>query len=96
MAWGVDEIQGIALTIGGLIGQADRLAFDGNAPLTLNIHGVEQLVLKFTVSYHLTVLNNAICQGRLSMVYMGYYAEVSYFIHRVAFVDMLYGQGVFL
>ncbi len=45
MAWGVNQVKNILLAAFGRIHGAHRLSLDGNAPLPLNIHIVQYLIL---------------------------------------------------
>jgi hypothetical protein len=45
----VDKIQIVGLAIFGIIWQTHSLAFDGDAPLALDIHGVQDLVLEVPI-----------------------------------------------
>ena len=46
MARCVNEIQDITFAVLGAIGQGDGIAFDGDAAFPLNIHIVQDLILK--------------------------------------------------
>jgi hypothetical protein len=63
------------------------MAFDGNTPFTLQVHVVKHLALS-----HLDgvgSLQQTVSQGRLTVVYMCYDAEVPYIVHLDAFENDL-------
>ena len=59
----------------------NRMAFDGNTTLTLQIHIVEHLSLRYLNG--IGELKHTIGQSRLSVVDMRYDAEISYMIHYI-------------
>jgi len=63
MAWGVHQIQFICISILSGIGQADGLAFDGDAALAFDVHIVEHLVFKFANRNLVAELDHAVGQG---------------------------------
>jgi hypothetical protein len=60
---GIDEVQFIFDTVGGWIGDCDRLTFNGDAPFPLNIHIVEDLVLELAVINYLCLLDEPVGEG---------------------------------
>ena len=48
--------------------QTHRLTLDGNAPFTLDFHGIENLALKLPIRYDIGILNQPIRQGRFPMI----------------------------
>ena len=71
VAGSVDKVQHILLAIARLINAAYRLRLDGNAALALQIHGVENLCLHLTFAQGSCIFNQAVCQRRFAMIYMG-------------------------
>jgi hypothetical protein len=65
----------------GCVRQADRLAFDGDAALSLDIHTVQYLVFEIAIRDDVRRLNQPIRQGGLPVVNVGDYAEISYALH---------------
>jgi ribonuclease BN (tRNA processing enzyme) len=53
------------------------LRFDGNTSLTLDVHGVKDLRLHFTVAETPTNLDESIGESRFSVVYMGDNREIT-------------------
>ncbi len=81
MTWRIDKIEEIYFTIFRPVGEGDCLAFYGDSPFTLDIHIIQDLVFENPVGNYPCVLNHTIGEGRLSMVDMGYYAEITYIFH---------------
>ncbi|MNZ64179.1 hypothetical protein D3C78_823450 [compost metagenome] len=77
MAGGVDEVQLIGLTVLRLVVQGDAVGLDGDAALTLQVHGVQYLGLHLAVGQAAAHLNEAVCQGRLAMVDVGDDGEIA-------------------
>ena len=77
VAWGVDKVELVLLTIVGGIGDAHGLAFDGDTTLALDIHGIEQLLFHVALGYRAGKLENAVGKRRLAMVDMGDDAEIA-------------------
>ena len=75
------EVQGVVAAVLGLVGKGDRLALDGDPPLPLDIHVVEDLVLKIPVIDDAGVLDQAVGQRRLPVVDMGDDAEIADIVH---------------
>ena len=72
VARGVDEIQKIGSAVFGGIGQADRLALDGDAAFPFDIHGVENLVLEIPVGDDVRELGS---DGRKGWISRGRYGR---------------------
>ena len=70
MAWCINKVQLIGLTILGLVMQANRLCLDGNASLTLQVHGIQHLLGHFALGQTATMLNKAIGQRGFAMIDM--------------------------
>ena len=68
VARGVDEIQGVGLPVGGLVVQPHRPGLDGDAPLPLQVHVVQQLGLHFPLGDGVAQLDEAVGKGGFSVV----------------------------
>ena len=77
----VDQVESIGLAVLCPVGERDGLAFDRDAPLALDVHVVEDLVLEIPVVHDAGVLDQTVGQSGLPMVDMGDDTEVSYIIH---------------
>ena len=45
----VDQVEDVVPAVPGAVVQPDRVGLDGDAPLSLQVHGVEDLVRHFTL-----------------------------------------------
>ena len=79
VSWGIDQIEHILLTVVRLVDGADRLRFDRDTPLPLQIHVVENLGLHLAACQKPRHLNNAVSQRGLAMVDMCNNAKISDF-----------------
>ena len=70
MPWGIDKVELVDLSIGSGIVQRYRLRLNSNTPLTLDIHGVEHLLLQLTFRQTATGLNQTIRERRFTVVDM--------------------------
>lgn len=73
MARRVDQVQRIGFSIARLVGQGSGLRLDGNAALTLQSHGVQDLGLHLAIRKSATQLNDAIGERAFAMVDVGDY-----------------------
>ena len=78
----IDQIEDKLLSIFGLVGHLDSVAFDGNSPLPFEVHIVQCLVLHLALSNGSSGLEQAIGQGAFPVVDVGNDAEISDVIHR--------------
>ena len=62
MAWCVDQVEGVGLTISGCVVHARRLQLDRDAALTLQVHVVQELLLHVPVGHRACVLQQPIGQ----------------------------------
>jgi hypothetical protein len=76
MSGGIYQVKLIRLAVCGSIGDSDRLAFYGDSPFPLNVHVVEDLVLKVAVLHQMAFLDKPIGQGGLTMINVGDDAKV--------------------
>src|SRR5699024_1300585 len=75
---GIDKVELVGIAILGVIVERHRLSLDGDAPLTLDIHRVEHLLLELTLTQTTTQLDDSIGQRRLAVVDMGDNREIPY------------------
>ena len=78
----IDQIKIVDMSVARLVAQRGRLRLDGDATLTLNIHGVEHLRFHLAVRQAAAQLNNAVRQGGLAVVYMGDDGKIADILHR--------------
>ena len=78
MAGCIDKVELIGLTVPCLILQSDTLSLDGNAPLPLQIHGVQHLFSHLPLSQTATDLDKAIRNSGFAMVDMRDNGEIAY------------------
>ena len=71
MARGVDEVQGVDLPVLRLIKQVDGPGLDGDAPFTLQVHIVQELVFHFPLGDGVALFQQAVRQGGLAVVDVG-------------------------
>ena len=72
----VDEVELVGLPVVGRVGDAHRVALDGDAALALDVHRVEQLRLHIALGHGVGELEDAVGDGRLAMVDVGDDGEV--------------------
>ncbi len=77
MAGRVDEVQQVLLAVERGVVEPDRVGLDGDAPLPLDIHGVEQLLLHVAGADGVGGLDQAIGQRGLAVVDMRHDGEVA-------------------
>ena len=71
MSRGVDKVQGVCLPVLGLIAEGDGPGLDGDAPLPLQIHVVQQLTLHLPLGDGAAGLQQPVRQSGLAVVNMG-------------------------
>ena len=74
---GVDEVELVVEAVLGAIVQRHAVGLDGDAPLPLEIHGIEHLLGHLAIAQATAELDQAIRQGRLAMVDVGDDREVA-------------------
>ena len=79
MARGVNQVQVVRLPVIGGIAQAHRPGFDGNAPLPLQVHGIQNLVLHLPAVNGVALLQQPVRQGGLAMVNVGHNGKITDF-----------------
>ena len=89
MSRGVDEVENIVLPVLGGVHQGDGVGLDGDAPLPLQVHVVQQLVFHLPQGDGLGQLQDPVGQGGLAVVDVGHDAEIANVtsVHRNAPVD---------
>ena len=66
----INEIEFVNLTIWRRVIHANGVRFDGNTPLALEVHAIEHLILHLKFAQRLRLLEQAVGQGRFSVVNM--------------------------
>ncbi len=74
----IDEIELVHLAGDGFECESDALRLDGDAPLALQVHGIEYLGLHFPGVEAPAFLDESIGQGRFAVVNMGDDRKVTY------------------
>ncbi len=74
----IDQVQVVLLSIRRPVIEANRLGFDGYAPLPLQLHAVEDLVGHFPLGEGAGGLDKPIGNGGFAMVNMGDDRKISY------------------
>jgi hypothetical protein len=70
--------------------QSGGLRLNGDAALTLNVHGIEHLRFHLTISQAATQMNNAIGQGGFTVINVGNNGEITNVFHLI--FKLLYKQ----
>ena len=73
----IDQVEDVDLPVVGLVGQADGVGLDGDAPLALEVHRVEDLRLHLARLQRAGDLEKAIGERRLAVVDVGDDGEVA-------------------
>ena len=81
VAGGVDQVELVRLTVFRRVVQRDRVAFDRDASFSLDVHRIEHLVVKLTLSHTATRLNQPVRQGGLSVIDVGDDAKIADVFH---------------
>ena len=76
VAWCIDQIEAIGISVFGLVVEADALGFDGDAALALQVHGIEYLFVHFALRKRAGHFQQAIGQRGLAVVNMRDDAEI--------------------
>src|SRR3569623_1232000 len=78
MSWSIDQIQLVFLAVLRLVVHRYGVGLDRNAPLPLEVHRIEQLVLHLTRRDRSRAMQQPVAQGGLPMIDMGDDAEIPY------------------
>ena len=81
MARRVDQIENVVLPIHGVVRKGDGLTLDGDATLALDVHIVQDLILEVSLIHQTRMLDEAVSEGRFSVVNVCDDAEVAYIFH---------------
>jgi hypothetical protein len=84
MSWGINEVKGILLTITSLILHLNGVALDCDTLLTLEVHIVEHLSLHLTLVQGVSLLEESIGKGTLTVVDVCNDTEIANILHLVA------------
>jgi hypothetical protein len=76
---GIHQIQDVFLPVLGFVRNGNGLTFDGNTPLPLDVHVVQDLIVKIAVRNEPGALNEPIGESRLAMIDVGDDAEIADF-----------------
>ena len=72
----IDKVQG-PLPIVSTVEDTHGLSLYGDAPFPLDVHSIQDLGHAIPLRYRLGDVEEPVGQGTLSVVYVGYYAEVA-------------------
>jgi hypothetical protein len=64
-----------------MIGKGNSLTFDSDPPLALDVHIIQDLILEVSLIDHTGNLNEAVCEGRFSVIDVCDDAKVTYVFH---------------
>ena len=80
----IDQVELVGLAVACLVHHADRVGFDGDAPLALQVHRIQDLRLHFTTRHRARQFQQTVAQRRLAMVDMGNNGEISkvFYVHQ--------------
>ena len=78
MAGRVDQVELIGLAVPRLVDHANGVGLDGDAALSLQVHGVEHLGVHLSLGNRAGELKQAVAQRRLAVVDVGNNGEVAY------------------
>ncbi len=78
VARSINQVQTIGIAVFGLVMQANAFRLDGDAALTLQVHGIENLFVHFALRERAGHFEQAVCQRGLAMVDMRDDAEIPY------------------
>jgi len=77
----VDEVELVGVPVLRRVGESHRVALDGDPTLTLDVHGVEDLVPEIPLVDPTAVLDETVGEGRLAVIDVGNDAEGTYGVH---------------
>ena len=93
MAGRVDEIELVVAAVGGAVRERHGLGLDGDAPLALEVHGIEHLLLHLARLEPAAGLDQAIRECRLAVVDVRNDREIAYLLLHREKRDALAGQA---
>ena len=71
VARGINEMEQIVMTVSGMVDELHGIELDGDAPLPLQVHGVQDLVFHFPFFHGVRQFQDAVGQGAFPMVDVG-------------------------
>jgi hypothetical protein len=71
VAGGVDEVELIPFSVPGVVEKSDGVALDGDAPLALQVHRVENLVAELPLGHRPASLDQAVGECGLAVIDVG-------------------------
>lgn len=77
MSRGIDKVQLIGFTVITGVGKGDAMGLDGNTAFAFQVHGIEDLLVHFSIRQSATDLDETVRYGRFPMVNMGDDGEIS-------------------
>ena len=77
MPWGIQQVEFISVTILCCIAHGNGVGLDGNPLLSLQVHGIEKLVLLVSLADGISKLQQTIREGRLAVVNVGNDGEIA-------------------
>src|SRR4030043_1901112 len=81
MTWRVNQVENILLSVFSMIGKGNGLTLDGDPPLALDVHIIQDLILEVSLINQPRILNETVCKGRFSVINVCDDAKVSYVFH---------------
>jgi len=81
VAWSVDQVQNIVVTIFGAVAQPYCLCLYSDTTFTLQVHLVQELLFHLSMVDCPCEFQYAVSQGALSVIDMGYDGKISDFVH---------------
>ena len=78
MPRGINEIEQISMAVMGRVIQGHALRLDGDAALSFQVHGIQNLRLHLTFAQAAAHLDQAVRQGRFTVINVGNDREVPY------------------
>lgn len=81
MAWSIDQVEGVYLTISGGVLETHCIGLDGDPTLPLDVHRVEQLLTHITLGDSACVFEQPIGKRRLAVVDMRDDRKVADMLH---------------
>ena len=82
MSRGIDQVEGILLTIGALVIKLDSVTLDGDPTFPLQVHIVQCLGHHVPHSDSFGDLQQTVRQGAFTVIYMGNDAKVADILHK--------------
>ena len=87
MTGSINQVENVLISVLSIIYNTDSLRLNGDSPFSLKVHIIENLRLHLAFCKKTGHLYNSVGKGRLTVIYMRYYAEVPY-------VFLVYGHCI--